>query len=251
MITKSDISAGHRRGFLSTCNVCGKEAPFNDMRCHVEANHIAGVSHSCNICGQISRTRQALRMHKLRNHSNDMTSNNMFCSWIYKFCNRCLCNFLTVSIFASLTFFGIYECHPVPTFLPLRSIWNAWEVNNLCLGQTPPVPGVVRPMACQGNRPIRSLRFRAKLLSYVPSSLCVLSLLRKIPKTPKSIILRQYAIDYLFSAGAGLGFLLPWKRSITRVFSKAQVNTSLVSLFSGVIIVESFHHFKLRVPILG
>ena len=157
-----------------------------------------------------------------------------------------LFNFLTVSIFASPTV-GIYECHPVPTFLPLRSIWNAWEVNNLCPRQTPPVPGLVRPMACQGNRPIRSLRFRAKLLSYVPSSLCVLSLLRKIPKTPKSIILRQYAIDYFYSgAGAGLGFLLSWKRSITRVFSIAQVNTSLVSLFSGIIIVESFHHFKLR-----
>ena len=171
----------------------------------------------------------------------------MFCSWIYKFCNRCLCNFLTVSFFASLTFFGIYECHPVPTFLPLRSIWNAWEVNNLCPRQTPPVPGLVRPMACQGNRPIRSLRFRAKLLSYVPSSLCVLSLLRKIPKTPKSIIPRQYAIDYLYSgAGAGLGFILSWKRNITTVFSIAQVSTSLVSLFSGIIIVESLHHFKLR-----
>ena len=143
------------------------------------------------------------------------------CSWNvhrkYMFFNRFLRNFLTVSIFASLIV-GIYECHPVPTFLPLRSIWNAWEVNNLCLGQTPPVPGVVRPMACQGNRPIRSLRFRAKLLSYVPSSLCVLSLLRKIPKTPKSIIPRQYAIDYLYSgAGAGLGFLLSWKRRITIV----------------------------------
>ena len=80
MITKSDISAGHNRGFLSTCNVCGKEAPFNDMRRHVETNHITGVSHSCNMCGKISRTRQALRMHKLRNHNNDRTPNSMFCS---------------------------------------------------------------------------------------------------------------------------------------------------------------------------
>ena len=50
MITKSDISAGHNRGFLSTCNVCGKEAPFNDMRRHMETNHITGVSHSCSMC---------------------------------------------------------------------------------------------------------------------------------------------------------------------------------------------------------
>ena len=81
MITKSDISAGHNRGFLSTCNVCGKEAPFNDMRRHVETNHITGVSHSCSMCWKISRTRQALRMHKLRNHNNDRTLNSMFCSW--------------------------------------------------------------------------------------------------------------------------------------------------------------------------
>ena len=80
MITKSDISAGHNRGFLSTCNVCGKEAPFNDMRRHMETNHITGVSHSCSMCGKISRIRQALRMHKLRNHNNDRTPNSMFCS---------------------------------------------------------------------------------------------------------------------------------------------------------------------------
>ena len=122
----SDISAGHNRGFLSTCNVCGKETPFNDMRCHVETNHITGVSHSCSMCGKISRIRQALRMHKLRNHNNDRTPNSMFCSleiFIEKY-KMFLCNFLTVSIFASPTV-GIYECHPVPTFLPLRSIWNA------------------------------------------------------------------------------------------------------------------------------
>ena len=126
MITNSDISAGHNRGFLSTCNVCGKEAPFNDMRRHMETNHITGVSHSCSMCGKISRIRQALRMHKLRNHNNDRTPNSMFCSleiFIEKY-KMFLCNFLTVSIFASPTV-GIYECHPVPTFLPLRSIWNA------------------------------------------------------------------------------------------------------------------------------
>ena len=81
MITKSDISAGHKRGLLATCNVCGKEAPYANMTGHVEANHIIGVSHSCNICGKISRTRKALGMHKLRKHNNDRTPNIMFCSW--------------------------------------------------------------------------------------------------------------------------------------------------------------------------
>ena len=70
MITKSDISHGSGKGPLATCNVCGKEGYYRHMRSHVEANHITGVSHSCDICGKISRSRNALRVHKLRNHDN-------------------------------------------------------------------------------------------------------------------------------------------------------------------------------------
>ena len=32
---------------------------------HVESNHITGVSHACDICGKVSRSRNALSMHKL------------------------------------------------------------------------------------------------------------------------------------------------------------------------------------------
>ena len=71
MITKSDISAGPGKGFLATCNVCGKQRPYKHMSSHVEANHITGVSHSCDICGMTSRSRDALSHHKLRNHKND------------------------------------------------------------------------------------------------------------------------------------------------------------------------------------
>ena len=156
-----------------------------------------------------------------------------------------LCNFLTVSIFASLTELVSMNairfphfCHCVPSGTPEKSttcalgrhhLFQAW-FDQWHAKETDQSEASVSAPSC----------------SYVPSSLCVLSLLRRIPKTPKSIIQRQYAIDYLFSAGAGLGFLLSWKSSITIVFSKAQVKTSLVLLFSGIIIVEIFHHFILR-----
>ena len=69
MITKSDISAGPGKGLLATCNVCGKEGSYRSMPSHVEANHITGVSHSCDICGKTFRSKNALGIHKSRNHS--------------------------------------------------------------------------------------------------------------------------------------------------------------------------------------
>ena len=68
MITKSDISAGSRKGFIATCNVCGKEGPYKHMPQHIEANHITGVSHACDICGKVSRSRNALNTHKSNMH---------------------------------------------------------------------------------------------------------------------------------------------------------------------------------------
>ena len=63
MITKSDQSGGPGKGYMASCNVCGKEGPYFNMPNHVETNHITGVSHACNICGKVSRSRNALRMH--------------------------------------------------------------------------------------------------------------------------------------------------------------------------------------------
>ena len=68
MITKTDKSAGPGKGYLATCNVCGKEGSYRHMPQHVEANHITGVSHSCDVCGKISRSRNALKTHKLTFH---------------------------------------------------------------------------------------------------------------------------------------------------------------------------------------
>ena len=68
MFTKTDLPAGGDRGYLATCNVCGKQLPLKVMPSHIEANHITGVSHACDICGKVSRSRKALRMHISRQH---------------------------------------------------------------------------------------------------------------------------------------------------------------------------------------
>ena len=68
MIIKTDISAGPGKGFLATCNVCGKQKPLKHMPQHIEANHITGVSHPCDICGKESRSRNALKVHKIADH---------------------------------------------------------------------------------------------------------------------------------------------------------------------------------------
>ena len=64
MITKSDVQVENRRGKMATCNVCGKQGPYNSMPRHVEALHITGASHTCDSCGKIFRSRRMLSRHK-------------------------------------------------------------------------------------------------------------------------------------------------------------------------------------------
>ena len=69
MITKSEISAGPGyRGYMASCNVCGKEGPYFNMPNHVETNHITGVTHACDVCGKISRSKNGLRQHVSNSH---------------------------------------------------------------------------------------------------------------------------------------------------------------------------------------
>lgn len=41
---------------------------------HIEAKHIENMSIVCDICGTVTKTRKAMRMHKLRRHRNDASS---------------------------------------------------------------------------------------------------------------------------------------------------------------------------------
>ena len=51
----------------NACTVCGKEGYLSTIQKHIEANHINGRINKCNLCGRNSKTREALRLHKLRN----------------------------------------------------------------------------------------------------------------------------------------------------------------------------------------
>merc|ERR1719319_1847692 len=71
MIGYSDNKIGrgaHPNQKAKVCKVCGKEGEMGLIRDHIEAHHITGVSHTCNICGRISRSRAALRVHKITYH---------------------------------------------------------------------------------------------------------------------------------------------------------------------------------------
>ena len=59
------------KGFrIVNCNVCGNKGQKAHVMRHIEAKHITGVGHSCELCGKTSRSRNALRMHKSKHHSN-------------------------------------------------------------------------------------------------------------------------------------------------------------------------------------
>ena len=68
MMTTTDVRSADGKGYVAACNICGKQAPSRNMPGHIEANHITGVSHSCELCGKVSRSRDALRKHKQRDH---------------------------------------------------------------------------------------------------------------------------------------------------------------------------------------
>ena len=50
------------------CKLCGKEGDRTDVRRHIEANHLEGLSFPCNLCEKMCRSRNALRVHKQRQH---------------------------------------------------------------------------------------------------------------------------------------------------------------------------------------
>ena len=68
MMTITDVRSSDGKGYMASCNICGKQALSWNMSTHIEGNHITGVSHACDICGKVSRSREAIRCHKKRNH---------------------------------------------------------------------------------------------------------------------------------------------------------------------------------------
>ena len=69
MMTITDVRSADGRGFVASCNVCGKQTSSRNMRTHIEGYHINGISHTCDLCGKVSRSREATRKHKIRHHN--------------------------------------------------------------------------------------------------------------------------------------------------------------------------------------
>jgi len=67
-VGEKHINSGRQKQISRICKVCGKEGQMGDIQRHIESHHITGVSHTCNICGKISRSRNALRKHKSKEH---------------------------------------------------------------------------------------------------------------------------------------------------------------------------------------
>merc|ERR1712150_174695 len=73
-VTGKTIYRGNQNRNVFICKVCGKEGMITNIQTHIEANHITGVSHTCNICGTTTRSRNAMRKHKQRNHTINTTN---------------------------------------------------------------------------------------------------------------------------------------------------------------------------------
>ena len=55
MMTTTDVRSADGKGYVATCNICGKQAPYRNMPSHIEANHITGVSHACDTYVHVAR----------------------------------------------------------------------------------------------------------------------------------------------------------------------------------------------------
>ena len=56
MMTTTDVRSADGKGFMTSCNICGKQLPSRNMPKYIEANHITGVKHACNIWVRFCRT---------------------------------------------------------------------------------------------------------------------------------------------------------------------------------------------------
>ena len=70
LMEKSQNIYQHQNIKLDVCKVCGKEGKANAIKDHIEANHLEGILIPCNLCEKTFRSRNSLRIHKMRKHQN-------------------------------------------------------------------------------------------------------------------------------------------------------------------------------------
>ena len=51
------------------CKVCGKEGPMGTIMIHIEAKHLGNIPSPCDLCGKISKSRNGLAQHKVKEHT--------------------------------------------------------------------------------------------------------------------------------------------------------------------------------------
>ena len=71
--SKNMLPSGKRQERGKLCKVCGKEGQATDIKRHIESHHLEGVSIPCNLCDKISRSRNGLKQHILKDHGHKAT----------------------------------------------------------------------------------------------------------------------------------------------------------------------------------
>ena len=56
------------RGFLYSCNVCGKEGQSMNVQHYIESHHLEGISLPCNLCEKTYRSRSSFQNQKRTCH---------------------------------------------------------------------------------------------------------------------------------------------------------------------------------------
>ena len=69
-VSENRLKVGNQIKIARICKVCGKEGSRANIMTHIESNHMdtSDASHPCDICGKSSRSRNALRVHKAKDH---------------------------------------------------------------------------------------------------------------------------------------------------------------------------------------
>ena len=73
MMTKTDRKVKSQgRGWIYSCNVCGKEGLSMNLQHHIESNHVEGIYLPCGLCDKTYRSRSSLQNHKRDGHKKEL-----------------------------------------------------------------------------------------------------------------------------------------------------------------------------------
>ena len=65
----SNKRPGTTLGRARVCKVCGKEGAMGTIMTHIEAKHLENIPSPCDLCGKVSKSRNGLAQHKVKEHT--------------------------------------------------------------------------------------------------------------------------------------------------------------------------------------